>query len=55
MRFPLEVFDAVRESFPADRPVTVGLVPLGYADGVPRHASGVAQVQTRAGRAPVRP
>ncbi|GAA1841981.1 alanine racemase [Microlunatus capsulatus] len=38
----------------ADRPVTVGLVPLGYADGVPRHASGVAQVQSSAGRAPVR-
>ncbi len=24
----------------ADRPTSVGLVPLGYGDGVPRHASG---------------
>ncbi|SDT25387.1 alanine racemase [Friedmanniella luteola] len=38
----------------ADRPVTVGLVPLGYADGVPRHASDVAEVQAGGGRAPVR-
>ena len=38
----------------ADRPVTVGLVPLGYADGVPRHAGNRAEVQLRAGRAAVR-
>jgi alanine racemase len=38
----------------ADRPVTVGLVPLGYADGVPRHGSDVAEAQVAAGRAPVR-
>ena len=28
----------------ADTDTTVGLVPVGYADGVPRHASNVAQV-----------
>ncbi|TXK19205.1 alanine racemase [Homoserinibacter sp. GY 40078] len=27
-----------------DRPTTLALVPLGYADGVPRHASGRAEV-----------
>ena len=29
---------------------TLGLVPLGYAEGVPRNASGVAQVQVRGRR-----
>lgn len=28
----------------AERPTTLALVPLGYADGVPRHASGRAEV-----------
>jgi alanine racemase len=28
----------------ADRETTLGLVPLGYADGVPRHASGAGPV-----------
>ncbi|MFE7710187.1 alanine racemase [Streptomyces sp. NPDC057486] len=28
----------------ASRETTLGLVPLGYADGVPRHASGTGQV-----------
>ena len=32
----------------------VGLVPLGYADGVPRHAGNVAEVAVRGRRAPVR-
>lgn len=32
----------------------VGLVPLGYADGVPRHAGNVAEVEVRGRRAPVR-
>ena len=38
----------------ADQPTTVGLVPLGYGDGVPRHASNRAQVGWHGGRAPVR-
>lgn len=33
---------------------TVGLVPLGYADGIPRHASSKAEVAWSGGRAPVR-
>ncbi|WP_435770125.1 alanine racemase [Nocardioides sp. SYSU DS0651] len=32
----------------ADRPTTVGLVPVGYGDGIPRHASGI----TTAGSTP---
>ncbi|SCX89839.1 NADH:flavin oxidoreductase/NADH oxidase [Microvirga guangxiensis] len=33
MRFPLEVFDAIRESFPADRPVTVRVSGTDWAEG----------------------
>lgn len=38
----------------ADRATTVGLVPLGYADGVPRHASNVAEVGLAGTRVPLR-
>jgi alanine racemase len=38
----------------AKEPTTVGLVPLGYADGIPRHASNRAQVGWVGGRAPIR-
>jgi alanine racemase len=38
----------------AERPTTVGLVPLGYADGVPRHAGNRAEVGLGSRRAPVR-
>lgn len=38
----------------ADRPTTVGLVPLGYADGIPRHAGNTAQAGWRGRRVPVR-
>lgn len=38
----------------APAPTTVGLVPLGYADGIPRHASNRAEVGLRGSRAPVR-
>jgi alanine racemase len=31
----------------------VGLVPVGYADGIPRAASGRAEVQVRGVRCPV--
>ncbi|MEI5584018.1 MULTISPECIES: alanine racemase [unclassified Agromyces] len=37
----------------ADRPTTLALVPLGYADGVPRQASGRAQVLLGGRRRPV--
>jgi 2,4-dienoyl-CoA reductase-like NADH-dependent reductase (Old Yellow Enzyme family) len=33
MRFPLEVFDAVRAEFPAERPVTVRVSGTDWADG----------------------
>jgi len=33
MRFPLEVFDAVREAFPAERPVTVRVSATDWVDG----------------------
>jgi alanine racemase len=38
----------------ADRPTVLGLVPLGYADGVPRHASGVGECLVGGRRVPVR-
>lgn len=38
----------------SDRPTTLGLVPLGYADGVPRHASSVAECLVGGRRVPVR-
>jgi alanine racemase len=37
-------------TFVADRPMHVALVPMGYADGVPRHASSTAEVQIRGQR-----
>ena len=37
-----------------DHETTVGLVPVGYGDGVPRHASGVAETWVAGGRRPVR-
>jgi alanine racemase len=37
----------------ADRPTTLALVPLGYADGVPRQASGRASVAIGGSRHPV--
>jgi 2,4-dienoyl-CoA reductase-like NADH-dependent reductase (Old Yellow Enzyme family) len=33
MRFPLEVFDAVRDAFPADRPVTMRVSGTDWIDG----------------------
>ena len=33
MRFPLEVFDAVRAAFPPDRPVTVRVSGTDWAPG----------------------
>lgn len=38
----------------ADRPTTIGVVPVGYGDGVPRHASGVAEVAVGGKRRPIR-
>lgn len=41
-------------TFVTDRPMRVALVPLGYGDGVPRHASNTAQVQLGGARGGVR-
>ena len=38
----------------AEQPVTVGLLPVGYADGVPRHAGNTAHVGVAGVRRPVR-
>lgn len=38
----------------AGRPTTLGLVPVGYGDGVPRHAGNRAEVSVAGARAPVR-
>lgn len=38
----------------APAPTTVGLVPAGYGEGVPRHASGVASVGVGGAQRPVR-
>ncbi len=37
-------------TFRAPGPMRVALVPMGYGDGVPRHASSVAEVQLEGGR-----
>jgi alanine racemase len=38
----------------AESPTTVGLVPVGYAEGVPRHASNTAEVWAAGARRPIR-
>ena len=47
MRFPLEVFDAVRAAFPAERPVTMRVSGTDWADGRLGHR---ADDRLRAGR-----
>jgi len=39
--------------FRTDRPTTIALVPVGYADGYPRTLSGIGEVLIRGRRAPV--
>jgi alanine racemase len=38
----------------AERPTRLGLVPVGYGDGIPRHASNAAEVSIGGVRCPVR-
>lgn len=38
----------------APEATTLGLVPLGYADGIPRHASSVAECEVAGRRTPIR-
>ena len=40
-------------TFVTDRETEVALVPLGYGDGIPRHASSTAQVGIKGDRCPV--
>jgi alanine racemase len=40
-------------TFVADRPMRTALVPMGYGDGIPIHASSTAAVQIRGRRSPV--
>ncbi|WP_310964993.1 alanine racemase [Nocardioides terrisoli] len=40
-------------TYVAPAPMHVGLVPMGYGDGIPRHASSTAQVQVNGRRADV--
>jgi alanine racemase len=40
-------------TFVAPAPMRVALVPMGYGDGIPRHASGAAEVSVAGRRAPV--
>ncbi|MFB7861636.1 bifunctional salicylyl-CoA 5-hydroxylase/oxidoreductase [Streptomyces sp. NPDC056069] len=45
LRYPLEVFDAVREVWPADRPMTVRISATDWAEGgtTPEDAVGIAR------------
>jgi alanine racemase len=38
----------------ADQPTRLGLVPVGYGDGIPRHASNAAEVSVGGVRCPIR-
>jgi alanine racemase len=53
-RLPAGASVSYGHTWTAPGPTTVGLVPLGYADGVPRHAGNVAEVWAGGKRRPVR-
>src|SRR5699024_9152796 len=40
-------------TYVTDRPTTIGVVPLGYGDGIPRHASNRFSVQVAGQRVPI--
>ncbi len=46
-RVPAGVGVSYGLTWTAPRPSTLGLIPLGYGDGLPRHASNGAPVQSR--------
>ncbi len=52
-RIPAGASVSYGHTWTADRPTTVGLVPLGYGDGVPRHGGNRAQVWIDGQRRPV--
>jgi alanine racemase len=49
-RLPAGASVSYGHTWTAERDTTVGLVPVGYADGVPRHASSVGPVAVRGTR-----
>ncbi|TDD57623.1 alanine racemase [Kribbella antibiotica] len=49
-RVPAGVGVSYGLTWTAPRPSTLGLIPLGYGDGLPRHASNGAPVQSAGGR-----
>ncbi|WP_248583108.1 alanine racemase [Nocardioides sp. InS609-2] len=53
---PLRAGESVSygHTWTADRDTTVGLVPIGYGDGIPRHASNRAHVEVAGRLRPVR-
>ncbi len=53
-RVPAGASVSYGHTWTADRPTTLGLVPVGYGDGVPRIAGNRAEVMVRGRRRPVR-
>lgn len=53
-RVPAGASVSYGHTWTADRPTAVGLVPAGYGDGIPRHASDRAEVWVDGRRRPIR-
>lgn len=53
---PIEAGESVSygATWTAERPTTLGLVPMGYGDGIPRHASSTGEVEVDGARRPMR-
>lgn len=53
---PIEAGESVSygATWTAERPTTLGLVPMGYGDGIPRHASSAGEVEVEGERRPMR-
>jgi alanine racemase len=49
-RLPAGAGISYGHTYVTQRPSTVAVVPFGYADGVPRHASGIGPVQINGAR-----
>ncbi len=52
-QLPADAGVSYGHTYVTDRPTRVGLVPLGYGDGIPRHASNAASVGVAGVRRPV--
>jgi alanine racemase len=53
-RLPAGAAVSYGHTWVAESPTTVGLVPAGYGEGVPRHASNTAEVWVAGARRPIR-